>query len=331
MSLILGGDVGGTKAYLGLFRVDGDAFETVVVERYTSTDFAGVPELLSGFIVHCGQHPDRVVLGVPGPVKHTPVKAVNLPWTIDPGQIAGVLGVADVFLLNDLEATAYGTLALTDDDIVEINPGEPESQGAMAIIAAGTGLGEAGLAWVDGRYVALASEGGHASFAPSTDEEVRLWHWLFARHGHVSWERVVSGMGLVNVYEFLRDSSPDGEPDWLREQLAAEGPRARIISSAARQEGVPLAVEALRMFISLYGAEAGNLALKMLATGGVYIGGGIAPQIIDEISEGSFMDAFAEKGRMSDVLRRIPVRVIKNDNTALRGAAYYGAHMAPHQ
>lgn len=331
MSLILGGDVGGTKAYLGLFRVEGDAFETIAVERYASTDFDGVPELLTRFLDHCAQHPDRVVIGVPGPVKHTPVKAVNLPWTIDPEQIASALGVAHVFLLNDLEATAYGTLALGDDDIVEINRGEPEPTGARAVIAAGTGLGEAGLVWVDGRYVAIPSEGGHASFAPVTDHEVQLWHYLFTRHGHVSWERVVSGMGLINVYEFLRESAPHGEPDWLRSELNESGARARIISSAATREGVPLALEALRMFVSLYGAEAGNLALKMLATGGVYVGGGIAPQILDQISEGFFMEAFAGKGRMSDLLRRIPVRVIKNDNTALLGAAYFGAHMAPHQ
>lgn len=330
MPLILGGDVGGTKAYLGLYRVDGEALEPVKVERYVSTDFAGVAELLAHFVEGCGQQPDRVVIGVPGPVKHTPVKPVNLPWTIDPEQIAKALGVPRLFLLNDLEATAYGTLALSDDDVIEINRGEPDPTGGMAIIAAGTGLGEAGLAWVDGRYVAVPSEGGHASFAPGTEREVELWSWLFSRHGHVSWERVVSGMGLVNIYEFLRHETPDDEPEWLRAQLCEPGAGARVISAAAQQHSVPLAGEALRMFVSLYGAEAGNLALKMLATGGLYIGGGIAPQILDELTEGSFMQAFTEKGRVSDVLQRIPVRVIKNDDTALLGAAYFGARMAQH-
>jgi len=332
MPLILGGDVGGTKTYLGLFRGDGDDLEPVVVERYLSTDFPGAAELLATFIDHCGEHPDRVVLGVPGPVQHTPVKPVNLPWSIDPVQIAGALGVDQVFLLNDLEATAYGTLTLTDNDVIEINHGEADPTGARAVIAAGTGLGEGGLAWAGDHYVAIPSEGGHASFAPGTELEAELWRWLFERHGHVSWERVVSGMGLVNIYEFLRarvgGSAPGAEPDWLRDQLHEQGARARLISSAAKEHGVPLAVEALELFASLYGAEAGNLALKMLATGGVYIGGGIAPQIVDELTGGAFMDAFAEKGRVSDVLRRIPVHIIKNDRTALLGAVYYGARLA---
>lgn len=332
MPLILGGDVGGTKAYLGLFRVDGDALDPVAVERYVSADFAGAAELLAEFIDGCSERPDRVVIGVPGPVQHTPVKPVNLPWSIDPVQIAAALDVPRVSLLNDLEATAYGTLALKPEDVVEINRGEPDPAGAMAIMAAGTGLGEAGLAWTGGRYVAVPSEGGHASFAPGTDQEAALWRWLFEQHGHVSWERVVSGMGLVNIYEFLRDGSQgyssDDEPGWLREQLAEQGGKSRIISIAAREQGVPLAAAALKLFVSLYGAEAGNLALKMLATGGVYIGGGIAPQIIDDLTDGTFMKAFSEKGRVSDVLCRIPVHVIKNDKTALLGAAYYGARMA---
>lgn len=330
MPLILGGDVGGTKAYLGLYQADGTDLKPVTVERYVSGDFAGATELLARFIDHCGQQPDRIVLGVPGPVRHTPVKPVNLPWSIDPDQISAALGDVDVSLLNDLEATAYGTLTLTDDDVIEINRGEPDPRGGKVIIAAGTGLGEAGLAWSGGKYVAVPSEGGHTSFAPGTELEADLWRWLFERHGHVSWERVVSGMGLANVYEFLRESSPEAEPDWLREQLREPGEQARIISLAAKEARVPLAVEALEIFVSLYGAEAGNLALKMLATGGVYVGGGIAPRIIDELLDGTFMDAFAEKGRVSDVLRRIPVHVIKNDNTALLGAAFFGAHMAPH-
>ena len=333
MPVILGGDVGGTKTYLGLFRDDGDGLlEPVVVERYVSSDFPGAAELLTTFIDHCGERPDRVVLGVPGPVRHTPVRPVNLPWSIDPVQIAVALGVDHVFLLNDLEATAYGTLALTSDDVIEINHGEADPTGARAVIAAGTGLGEAGLAWAGERYVAVPSEGGHASFAPGTELEGELWRWLFERHGHVSWERVVSGMGLVNIYEFLRarvgDSAPGAEPDWLRDQLQEQGARARLISAAAKDHGVPLAVEALALFASLYGAEAGNLALKMLATGGVYVGGGIAPQIIEELTDGTFMDAFAEKGRVSDVLRRIPIHIIKSDKTALLGAVYYGARMA---
>jgi glucokinase len=330
MPLIVGGDVGGTKAYLGLYEVDGTNISPVAVERYVSSDFPGATELLARFIDHCGRQPDRIVIGVPGPVQHTPVKPVNLPWSIDPEQISNALGTVEVFLLNDLEAAAYGTLTLTEDDLVVINRGEPDPRGGRVVIAAGTGLGEAGLAWSDGQYVAVPSEGGHASFAPGTELEAELWRWLFERHGHVSWERVVSGMGLANIYEFLRESSPEAEPNWLGTQLTEQGAQARVISLAAKEARVPLAIEALEIFVSLYGAEAGNLALKMLATGGVYVGGGIAPRILDELMDGTFMDAFAEKGRVSDVLRRMPVYVIKDDNTALLGAAYFGARMAPH-
>lgn len=331
MPLIIGGDIGGTKAYLGLYKADGDQLTSVQEDRYVSTDYEGPAQLLGAFIDASGRQPNRIVLGVPGPVSRgsdpqPPVTPVNLPWTIDPAAIAADLGVGAVSLLNDLEATAYGTLALTADDLIEINAGEPDSTGAKAVIAAGTGLGEAGLAWHGGQHIAVPSEGGHASFAPGTEQEAALWRWLFERHGHVSWERVVSGMGLVNIYHFLVEES--GEPDVLFDQFQQYGARASIVSTAAGHD-VPLARAALDMFVSLYGAEAGNLALKFLATGGVYIGGGIAPRITDDLCNGAFMDAFCEKGRVSDmILRKIPVHIIRNDNTALLGAAYYGARLA---
>ena len=330
-ALILSGDVGGTKAYLGLFRQRRSVLEAVAVERYASADFPGVAQLLASFLDAVGGgRPTEVVLGVPGPVRHTPVKAVNLPWHIDPEQIAADLGIARVRLLNDLEATAYGTLALGEEDVIELNHGEPDGQGNKAVIAAGTGLGEAGLCWTGEHYVAIASEGGHASFAPGTHREAELWRWLFERHGHVSWERMVSGPGLVNIYEFLRETGAGEEPGWLQHELHEQGASARVISAAALKGHAELAVQALDQFVALYGAEAGNLAPKMLATGGVYIGGGIAPQIADKLADGTFMDAFAEKGRMSDVLRRTPVYIIKNDQTALLGAAYYGARGGVH-
>lgn len=329
--MILAGDVGGTKSYLGLYRSTTAGAVEVESARYASTDFAGVPELLKAFLDDCNcERPERVVLGVPGPVRHPPVKPVNLPWVIDPAAIAVHLGVAHVFLLNDLEATAYGTLALGPDDLIQLNAGEPDPSGNAAVIAAGTGLGEAGLAWVGTGHVAVPSEGGHASFAPGTGLEAELWDYLFQRHGHVSWERVVSGMGLVNIYEFLRDSGYGEEPDWLHEQLIDTEAGAQIISEAASAGRSELATAALDLFVSLYGAEAGNLALKFLATGGVFIGGGIAPKIADKLADGTFMAAFAEKGRISDVLHRIPVHIIRNDRTALLGAAYYGARQAEH-
>ena len=327
-SVILAGDVGGTKAYLGLFGPD--PLEPLAEARYASTDYPGPAELLAAFLAdHGGQRPRHVVLGVPGPVRHTPVKPVNLPWVIDPEQIATTLGVERVCLLNDLEATAYGTLVLPAEDLIELNRGEPDAAGNKAVIAAGTGLGEGGLCWTPQGYAAMPSEGGHTSFAPGTHREAELWRWLFERHGHVSWERIVSGPGLVNIYQFLRETGAGEEPGWLRHRFAEHGITAREISTAARGGHAELAVQALDLFVSLYGAEAGNLALKLLATAGVYIGGGIAPQIADKLRDGTFMDAFAEKGRVSDVLRRIPVHIITNDKTALLGAAYYGARLVP--
>jgi glucokinase len=327
--MILAADVGGTKTYLGLYRTSANGIVEVSSARYDSTQYPGIAELLLAFLQTCEQEiPSRIVLGVPGPARHPPVEPVNLPWVIDPDYIKQYLGIADVFLLNDLEATAYGTLALGPDDLIELSAGEPDREGNAAVIAAGTGLGEAGLTWIGTGHVAVPSEGGHASFAPGTGIEADLWKYLFERHGHVSWERVVSGMGLVNIYEFLRDTGHGKEPDWLREQLVDRGAGARIISEAATEGGSDLAMAALDLFVSLYGAEAGNLALKFLATGGVFIGGGIAPKIADKLAEGAFMTAFVEKGRISDILQRIPVHIIRNDRTALLGAAYYGAQQA---
>ncbi len=329
--MILAADVGGTKSYLGLYQSTPDGAVEISSARFRSNDFHGVTELLQAFLQTCpDQIPSRIVLGVPGPVRHPPVKPVNLPWSIDPEVVSRNLGGASVFLLNDLEATAYGTLTLGAEDLIELSAGEPDSEGNAAIIAAGTGLGEAGLAWIGTRYVAIASEGGHASFAPGTDLEAELWSYLFRRYGHVSWERVVSGMGLINIYEFLRDTGRGDEPAWLHERLAEQGGGAATISHAATVDGCELAMMALDLFVSLYGAEASNLALKFLATGGLYIGGGIAPKIADKLAEGGFMKAFVEKGRISDILARIPVHIVRNDRTALLGAAYFGALQDDH-
>lgn len=327
-TVILAADVGGTKSYLSVFEPEESGLEPLVERRYTTTDFPGVPELLEFFVRDAGCKPTRVVLGVPGPVRHPPVNPVNLPWVIDPARIGQVLGLDEVHLLNDLEATSYGTLALQPHDLVELNAGVPDDTGNRAVIAAGTGLGEGGLAWTGDRYKAVSSEGGHASFSPGTDLEAQLWKWMFAQFGHVSWERIVSGPGLGHIYDFLLKFGHGEQPDWLAQELEASDDRAGSISRIAAEGRSDLAAQAIDLFVSLYGAEAGNLALKLLATGGVYIGGGIAPKLIDKLREGTFMDAFAEKGRVSDVLRDMPVHVVLNDKTGLLGAAYYGAHLA---
>jgi len=327
-AVILAADVGGTKSYLAIFDPTDRSYEPLVERRYATTDFPGVPELLAFFVRDAGHQPTRVVLGVPGPVRHPPVRPVNLPWVIDPQEIGAALGTEEVYLLNDLEATSYGTVVLQPHDLVELNAGVPDATGNIAVIAAGTGLGEGGLCWAGDRYVAVSSEGGHASFSPGTDLEAELWKWLFTQFGHVSWERVLSGPGLGHIYDFLKESGHGHEPPWLREELAASQDRAGSISRVASEDRCDLARQAVDLFVSLYGAEAGNLALKMLASGGVYVGGGIAAKIADLLVQGSFMDAFAEKGRVSDILRDMPVHVVLNDKAGLLGAAYYGAHLA---
>jgi glucokinase len=326
-SVTLAGDIGGTKAYLGIFRSEGDDLACLVEGRFATTEYSGVSDLLVSFLETSGPRPQKVVLGVPGPVRHPPVNPVNLPWIIDPAEINDRLGIADVHLLNDLEATAYGTLALPAEDLVELNRGTPDDEGNIAVIAAGTGLGEGGLCWTGKNYVSIPSEGGHASFAPGTSLESELWDYLFSRFGHVSWERVVSGPGLVHIYEFLRSTGGGEEPDWLKRELASAEDLPGVVSRAADRS--ELASSAVDLFVSLYGAEAGNLALKLMSTGGVYVGGGIAPKIADRLQHGSFMKGFTEKGRVADVLEALPVHIILNDKTGLLGAAYFGVQLGP--
>jgi glucokinase len=232
------------------------------------------------------------------------------------------LGIRTVELINDLEANAYGIVLLEPRDFVVLNEGVPDASGTAALISAGTGLGEAGLHWEGNHYQPFPSEGGHADFAPRNELEVDLLLFLLNQYEHVSYERVLSGSGLYNIYKFLRDTGRGDEPVWLADQMRLEDPSA-VISRAALEGSCELCVHALDEFISFYGAEAGNLALKFMATGGVFVGGGIAPKIIQKLRGSGFMEAFVAKGRMKQLLESIPVRVILNDKTALVGAARY--------
>ncbi len=247
-------------------------------------------------------------------------ETTNLPWVVDAAGLGAAFGISSVTLLNDLEATAHYALDLTDKEYCTLNAGQPESEGNKAVIAAGTGLGEAILFWDGSRYKPSASEGGHSDFAPRNPLEMRLLEYMLNHFPRVSYERVLSGPGLFKIYQFLKETGQGEEPSWLSERLSREDSSA-VISEAALTGKSELCVKALDMFVSLYGAEAGNLALKALATGGVYIGGGIAPKILDKLMDGTFMGAFIEKGRYSSLMNRIPVRVIINEKAALLGAA----------
>jgi glucokinase len=248
------------------------------------------------------------------------VETSNLPWIVESSRLAKELNLPCTLLINDLEANAWGIQALTQADLITLNQVKRTPVGNQAVIAAGTGLGEAGLYWDGSKYHIFACEGGHCDFAPRNELEVDLLRYLLVRYGHVSYERIVSGPGLVNVFQFLRDTHRGEEPPWLTEEMA-HGDPAPAISRAALSGRSPLAERALDLWISIYGAEAGNLALKLKATGGIYLGGGIAPKILPKLSGPLFMQAFLSKGRLQGLLETIPVRVITNDKAALLGAA----------
>jgi len=323
--MFLGGDIGGTNTRLAFFEGTPDRLKPLHIEIFPSGQYPGPVEIVRKFL---GSHQvavDAVCFGLPGAVVNGRVETTNLPWVVDAHQMSADLGFGSVMLINDLFANAQGIALLEESDFVVLNPGAGASAGNRALISAGTGLGEAGL-YSDGRggYHPFPSEGGHADFAPRNDLEMDLLRYLMGRFEHVSYERVLSGPGLHNVYQFLRDTGRGEEPAWLAEQIAHGDPSAAISRSALEGTSA-ICVQALDIFVSIYGAEAGNLALKMLATGGMYVGGGIAPKIIRKLSSTAFMKAFSAKGRISGVLKDIPVRVITNDKTALLGAGRMAA------
>ncbi len=322
--MILAGDVGGTSTRLGFFEVAGARVRPVVEEVYRSRAHAGLEEIVRAFVAAKGLRPAHAAFGIAGPVRQGVVRTPNLPWVVEAARIAADLGLGEVSLLNDLEANAHGVWELMPADFAVLNPGAPGAVGNAAIIAAGTGLGEAGFSWDGLRHHPFACEGGHADFAPRNDLEVQLLLYLWKKTGHVSYERVLSGPGLHAVYEFLRDSGRGQEDPRVRERMRHEDPSA-VVGLEALAGTCPLCVQALDVVVSVYGAEAGNLALKVLAVAGVFLGGGIAPKILAKLQGPAFLEAFVAKGRMRPLLEAIPVRVILNDKTALLGAARFAA------
>lgn len=325
--MILAGDIGGTKTVIGLLEEAGDRLRAVREETFPSKSHGALEEILDRFLGG-GARPALLAacFGVAGPVVEGRSKTTNLPWELDELKLADALRIPRVKLLNDLEAAAYGMLHLDPTDLCGLQPGL-KRKGNIAVIAAGTGLGEAILYWDGERHHPLASEGGHADFAPQTDLEIQLLAYLQREFGHVSYERVLSGPGFFNIYRFLRDTAYAEEPAWLREKLAMGDPSATI-TQVALAGGDPLCTATLDLFVAIYGAEAGNLALKSLAVGGVYIGGGIAPKILPKLVEGTFIRAFTSKGRLADLMRTIEVKVALNPRAPLIGAAYYARQLA---
>jgi len=320
--MILTGDIGGTNARLALFDVQNGTYKLVSGSVFPSRQYRGLDEIVARFVSDTAAHPSVACFGVAGPVRNGRVETSNLPWLVESKRLASELHLPTATLINDLEANAWGIAALQPDDVVVLNQVRGTPIGNKAVIAAGTGLGEAGMYWDGSKHHVFASEGGHSDFAPRNELEVDMLNYLRAQFDHVSYERIVSGPGLVNVFHFLRDTGRGEEPSWLTEQMAAGDPAAAI-SSAALSGKCSLCEHAVDLFVSIYGAESGNLALKIMALGGVYVGGGIAPKMLPKLAGPLFMQSFAGKGRMQPLLESIPVKVIKNEKLALLGAARY--------
>jgi glucokinase len=322
--MILAGDIGATKTNLALF--DGDPREPSVLETYPSDEHDGLESMLSAFLAEHPASVERAAFGVAGPVRDGRVEKVNLAWQVEADSLAAALGLDRVGLVNDLEANAWGITVLGPDDVAVLNEGDRDATGNQAVIAAGTGLGEAGLYWDGERHHVFPSEGGHADFAPRNELQVELFRYLAARLSHVSYERVCSGMGLANIYAFLGSRRTTPEPAWLRDALGSDDPAAAI-GEAALENRDPVCVEALDTMLAIYGAESGNLVLKLLATGGLWVGGGIAPKVLPKLEQSAFIREFIGKGRFRRLLEETPVRVILNEKTALFGAAVYAQRL----
>ena len=321
--LLLAGDVGGTKTVLGIFAEEHRHLVLVREARFATLQFSSLESICAEFLAAASDcEIAAACFGVPGPVIGGTATPSNIHWGISDKSLSSALGGVPVTLINDLGATAQGVIHLPESDSVVINPGASLLYGNVAVIAAGTGLGEAALlAAKGGRYQLISSEGGHSSFAPVGDQQIELLRFLERQFGHVSWERVLSGPGQVNIYRFLRSRSSVPEPQWLGAALAA-GDAAQVISEAGLRGRDSVCAHAVEMFCAMYGAEAGNLALKVLALGGVFLCGGIAPKILRVLQDGEFARGFTGKGRLAAMLKQIEVRVITSPDVALLGAAH---------
>jgi glucokinase len=321
-SMILAGDIGGTNSRLAAFETEGNKLQCAVEKIYPSRQHSGLAEIIADFIRTEGIPARSACFGVAGPVRSGRSRISNLPWVIDSRELATQLKLRSVGLINDLEAFAYGIDALESKDFVTLCEGTGNGDGNTAVISAGSGLGEAGLYWDGFRHHPFACEGGHTDFAPKTEVELELLQYLMKRYDHVSFERILSGPGVQNVYEFLRDTGKEEEPAWLKDQLASVRDIPATISELAMTQKVPICDRTLSIFVSVFGSEAGNCALKFLSMGGIYIAG-IAAKIVSKMQEPIFMDAFLNKGRMKSLLQEMPVKIVLNDDSGLLGAARF--------
>jgi len=319
---ILAADIGGTKTNVARYEANANGLTITREQRYVSADYPSLTDIIHDF--GGNDLPDRIAAAIAGPVIEGKSKLTNLPWILDSKAMSQDLKVPVCFI-NDLEATAYGLAGLREEERITLATGDPKAKGNVAILAPGTGLGEAGLYWDGEHYHPFATEGGHSDFAPRTTLDVELFYHLQKQFGHVSWERVVSGMGIKNIFHFLVESRKEQIPEWLAERLKDNDPAAVISQSALRHEDLVCA-ETMELFVRYMATEAASLVLKLMATGGLYLAGGIPPKILPLLQTDSWSKNFDNNGRMHELSDRIPVHVVLNDKMALQGAAYYGAY-----
>ncbi len=321
--MILAGDIGATRTRLAAFQTEGNKLQCVVEKTYKSQEHDGLREIIDTFVKNEGIPVHSACFGVAGPVRAGRSKISNLPWTIDSRELASQLRLNSVGLINDLEAYAYGIDALESKDFVTLSDGIEDAEGNRVVISARTGLGVAGLYWDGFRHHPFPCEGGHADFAPKNELEAELAQYLRRKYGHVSCERILSGPGIKNIYDFLRDAEKAEEPAWLQKQMSEAPDPPALISQLALEHKAAICDQTLNIFVSVYGSETGNCALNFLATGGIFIGGSIAAKIVPRMQDPVFMNSFLDKGRMRALLADMPVKIVANDDSGIIGAARY--------
>jgi glucokinase len=321
--MILAGDIGGTRTRLAAFETEGSKLKCVIEKTYPSQEHGGLAEIITDFVKTEGIPVHSACFGVAGPVRGGRSKISNLPWTIDSRELAQQLKLESVGLINDLEAYAYGVDALESKDLVTLSEGSEHAEGNRAVISARTGLGVAGLYWDGFRHHPFACEGGHNDFAPRNDLEIELLRYVLKKHGHASSERILSGPGIKTIYDFLRDSKKAEEPAWLKEEMEKSHDAPALISKMALEKKAPICDQTMTVFVSAYGAKAGDYALNFMATGGIFVCGIIAARNLAKMKDPVFMESFLSKGRMRELLQDMPVKVVLNDDCGIMGAARY--------
>jgi glucokinase len=322
-AMILAGEIGATRTRLAAFEKEGSRLQLVVEKTYLSQEHSGLPEIISAFVKAEGIGVHNACFGVAGPVRRGRSKISNLPWVIDSRDLAKQLRLDAVGMINDLEAYAYGIDGLDSKDFVTLNAGSEDAEGNRAVISARTGLGVACLYWDGFRHHPFGCEGGHSDFAPRNSLEMELLAYLQNKYGRISCERLLSGPGIKNIYDFLRDTQKTEEPQWLKDQIGAAADPPALISQLAEEGKAAICDQTMTIFVSIYGAETGNVALNFLSTGGIFIGGSVAAKNVSRMKDPIFMQSFLDKGRMESLLKDMPVTIVLNDDSGIIGAARY--------